>query len=102
MFPRIRMIRAACAAALFTFNLSVQAYDDHPEPPDGQRGQAPAPPQEAVDACAGLSEGASCSFTGRRNDTINGQCFIPPTGDLACRPDHMGEPPNGQRPPTRN
>ena len=47
----------------------------------------PQPPQEAIDACANLSEGATCtlSFHGR---TVEGTCGKRPGGNetLACMP----------------
>jgi 4-amino-4-deoxy-L-arabinose transferase-like glycosyltransferase len=54
------------------------------------------PPQEALDACASLTEGATCSFTQVNGNTINGTCFMPPNlGVLACAPQRMNQP-NGQ------
>jgi len=46
--------------------------------PAGQR--PPGPPAEAIAACQGKASGATCSFTGRRNDTVSGTCFAPPAG----------------------
>jgi hypothetical protein len=55
---------------------------------DGQRPHGP-PPQVAIDACAKLSEGAACSFTGRRGEAISGSCRTPPQqSTLACVPAH--------------
>lgn len=41
----------------------------------GKGGRPPqGPPQEAIAACEGKSEGDSCEFTGPRDDTISGIC----------------------------
>jgi 4-amino-4-deoxy-L-arabinose transferase-like glycosyltransferase len=63
------------------------------------------PPQEALDACASLTEGATCSFTQANGNTINGTCSLAPhasagvmppnLGTLACVPQRMNQP-NGQ------
>ncbi|MBL8051229.1 MAG: YHYH protein [Anaerolineales bacterium] len=51
----------------------------------GQTGQQP--PQEAIDACVGLSQGASCSV-----GNMTGTCMTPPnSSQLACVP--AGGPP---------
>jgi hypothetical protein len=47
-------------------------------------GQGGTPPQPALDACAGLSEGAACSFQSP-NGTINGTCRATSSG-TACAP----------------
>lgn len=55
----------------------------------GQTGQGGQPPQEALDACVGLSQGASCSV-----GNMTGTCMTPPnTSQLACVP--AGGPPSG-------
>jgi len=56
--------------------------------PGGQQGGGAGQiPQEAINACVGLSDGASCSIGG-----TNGTCRIPPnTSQLACAP--AGGPP---------
>ena len=54
------------------------------------------PPPEAVTACEALAEESSCSFVGRRSETITGVCLRPPRDDsstLACVPnDHQRRP----------
>ena len=65
----------------------------------GQQGQQPAnqgpglgnPPQEAIDACSGLSEYAACSFD-TPNSTVSGTCTQVQT-QLVCAP--AGGPPQG-------
>lgn len=60
---------------------------------EGRRG----PPPEAIEACAGKSADDPCSFTGRRDDTIEGTCFAPHDVDeLACAPEG-GPPERGGR-----
>jgi len=79
----------------------------HAQPTDG--GGAPprgGPPAEAVAACQGKASGATCSFTGRQNETLSGTCDAPPSGPpgssssnsstsgtLACRPARPSGPP---------
>ena len=64
--------------------------------PDQQSGERRGPPQQAIEACAGQSEGASCAFSGHRGD-VAGTCIVPPGGQdlLACAPE--GGPPQQQR-----
>jgi 4-amino-4-deoxy-L-arabinose transferase-like glycosyltransferase len=63
----------------------------------GQQPSRQGPPQQALDACANLSQGADCSFQGR-DQTVNGICIMPPNlNELACAPQGM-IPPNGQPP----
>lgn len=48
----------------------------------GQTGQGQQPPQEALDACVGLSQSASCSV-----GNMTGTCMTPPnSSQLACVP----------------
>lgn len=63
-------------------------------PADGS-GQG-VPPQEAIDACTGLSEGVACSFT-TPYGTVNGSCLMV-QDQLACVPEGG---PGGQGPPPR-
>jgi len=59
--------------------------------PQGPQGGAGGPPQEAIDACINLSQGAACSIN-TPNRQINGTCNLPPnSGQLACMP--AGGPP---------
>jgi 4-amino-4-deoxy-L-arabinose transferase-like glycosyltransferase len=69
-----------------------------------QNGPRQGAPQEALDACANLTQGAECSFQGR-DRAVNGTCIMPPNlNQLACAPQGMippqnGQAPAGQRPP---
>lgn len=58
------------------------------------RGQRRGPPPEALSACQNLSVGAACSFTGRRNESVSGQCVITPDEQMACKPE--GRPPRSR------
>ncbi|MDD0809457.1 hypothetical protein PSQ20_03855 [Curvibacter sp. RS43] len=91
-------------AALGLCSLAAQAQNGPPS------GQPPGPPPEAVAACTGKTVGTACSFTGRQNDTLSGQCATAPSGPpgsssssassssssssstLACRPSNMPAP----------
>lgn len=63
-------------------------------------------PPETLASCEGKALGARCSFIDRRNESLNGQCVMPPIGvvgvtgeSLVCRPDRLGErPPRPQGP----
>jgi len=57
----------------------------------------PAPPQEAVDACAGRETGAACTFQ-HDGHSVAGSCRAMPDGStVACAPMHVhlryGPPP---------
>jgi hypothetical protein len=60
--------------------------------PDQQNGKRRGPPREAIEVCADQSEGAACSFSGRRGE-VAGSCIAPPQSqdELACAPE--GGPP---------
>lgn len=80
------------ATALFTVYATVSCA----EPPSGGRGGPQGgPPAEATQACASLTEGAACSFTGGRGEAVTGTCATPPQGDaaLACKPADGGKRP---------
>ncbi len=68
----------------------------------GQQGQQPTqgqglPPQEAINACTNLTQGAACSFS-TPNGTVNGTCGTPPnTSQLTCMP--AGGPQTNPPPP---
>jgi 4-amino-4-deoxy-L-arabinose transferase-like glycosyltransferase len=63
-----------------------------------QAGTRQGPPQQAVDACASSTQGASCSFTTQNGNTINGSCITPLNQNvLACAPQGM-TPQNGKAP----
>ena len=50
-------------------------------PPQGENenDRPHGPPPEAIAACQGKSDGAACTFTGRRGEQLTGTCFTPPT-----------------------
>jgi hypothetical protein len=85
--------RTLFASALFAFTTGIHAQPGSNM--QGKDGRPGAPPDEAIAACQGKQSGASCSFTGRRGETLSGTCFAPPaaqssgntgTPPLACRP----------------
>ena len=54
----------------------------------GRPGNGQQPPQEAYDACVGLSEGAACTVL-TPNGSLSGTCTLPPVNSstqLACAP----------------
>ena len=54
----------------------------------GGPGNGQQPPQEAYDACVGLSEGAACTVLAP-NGSLSGTCSLPPSNastQLACAP----------------
>jgi hypothetical protein len=76
------------AAILMTYLSSTIAIAE----PDQQSGKRHGPPPQAFEVCAEQTEGATCSFPGRRGD-VTGSCIIPPRGEaeLVCAPE--GGPP---------
>jgi hypothetical protein len=70
---------------------------------EGPPGPQGSPPQVAIDACAKLSDGASCSFTGKRGETLGGSCHAAPQQSvLACVPAHAPmQPPSDDAGPSR-
>ncbi|MFK8043798.1 hypothetical protein [Congregibacter sp.] len=77
---------ATSAIALASLSVNVAAQEDDGE--NRGQGKRRGPPPEALEACANLSEGDACAFTGRRGD-MSGVCFAPPKEDaaLACAPE---------------
>lgn len=68
---------------------------------DGQRRRPRKPPQEALDACDGASQGDACSFEGRDGEQLSGTCEAPPddtSKPLACRPSQPPRDEDGDRP----
>ncbi len=61
----------------------------------GQPGQS-GPPQEAIDACVGLTAGAACTVE-TPNGNLSGSCTAVPSSELACVPEG-GPAGGGQRP----
>lgn len=58
--------------------------------PNGQNttpgANRPAPPQEAIDACVGLTESDACTVN-LPNRNVEGVCFDAPQGELVCAPE---------------
>ena len=58
--------------------------------PSGENEGPRRAPQVAIDACASAAAEAACSFTGRRGETVEGQCLLPPVeadDTLVCVPE---------------
>ena len=56
-------------------------------PRENGKAEKGGPPPEALAACRGQSAGTGCRFTGRRGETLDGSCFLPPgSSEPACRP----------------
>ncbi|MGV8835883.1 hypothetical protein [Cellvibrio sp.] len=101
------LIKAAqCAGVLgillHSFAMPVYAAEQQRPPRDEHHF---GPPHEALLACKGLTENDVCSFAGRNDELVNGVCSTPPhqTDEitLACKPDNMPEPHNGEPPEDR-
>jgi hypothetical protein len=77
---------AAQAAVSGSADASGSGSEHRPPPPK--------PPQEAIDACASLAEGADCAFD-LDGHHVTGTCSQGPDGDgpLACKPDQPPPPP---------
>ena len=65
-------------------------------------GHPPKPPKEAYTACANLIENDGCTITTPNGNAIDGICAPTPEsktgGALACRPNDMPKPPQGEQP----
>ncbi len=90
---RPRLNARSGAAWLTSLLLALPAAYAQDGKPAGREHRGPPP--EAVEACSGKAEGDACSFTGRRDDSIEGTCLYPPRDEnlLACVPE--GGPPHG-------
>lgn len=93
----MKTFRSLTIPALIAFAVmsTVQARSDgqggdKPCPEGGRRG----PPPQALEACASSAENARCSFIGRNEQMLNGQCLQVRDG-LACVPDDAPRPPRG-------
>ena len=61
-------------------------------PGGGQgKGRRGGPPQEAITACESKNVGDSCSFTGRREETVSGTC-VEVEEQIVCAPEGMERP----------
>ncbi|MEM7432986.1 MAG: hypothetical protein AAF351_13785 [Pseudomonadota bacterium] len=65
-------------------------YADNAMADAGDKRHRHKPPQVAIEACEALVEGDPCGFEGRRGETVDGTCYVPPEKPLVCRP---SEPP---------
>ena len=92
MSIRIPSYRPLVSAALSVLALASASLTSSSA---AQRGAPPRPPQEALDACADLVRGASCSVE-TPHGTLEGTCVAPEGLPLACMPAH---PPGDRRGP---
>jgi hypothetical protein len=91
---RIKLVLASVMILIFC-SLSHGQEHEQGQNKNGNRGEHPRPPKEALDACESKSDGNECHFQGREKETITGTCFRPETHlPLACRPT---SPPKGSR-----
>lgn len=79
-----KSVKTLCSVALLVFSVGSFADEgqgDRPRP--GHK-----PPQEAIDACSGKNDGDACSFTGRRDNNVEGFCRRGPSQEheLVCVP----------------
>jgi len=84
-----KQVQKYYTSTLLALALGVLTSSAFAQPPGGRGG----PPPEAIEACSNLSEGDTCTFEGRRGDSLTGVCFAPPREEeLACKPE--GGPPD--------
>ena len=85
-------IRTFAVTALGTLLISGAAFAaDAPAPAASAPQGKHHPSAAAVSACAGKSEGAAVSWTGRKGQARTGKCVMR-HGTLAARPDHVHAP----------
>lgn len=88
---------SASLFAVAALPFQIHAAEPPKGPPPGEH--HPGPPPESIEACAAKSAGDACSFTGRENETVKGQCAAPPVPpDAAARSNRDTSPPLGCRP----
>ena len=89
MFSSRVVLAAASMTIGFGFLTSVGA---EPGTRNGERSHHQLP-AEAIDACNGKTESASCSFVGRRGEEVSGSCIYPLNlNQVVCAPE--GGPPH--------
>lgn len=87
------MYRSLIALTAVTFiSGATYAQSDQESKP---RGEHRGPPPVAFEACSNLVQGDPCSFEGKHDDTVQGNCDTPPEQTaLACKPE--GSPPSNK------
>jgi hypothetical protein len=89
------LTKALIIFAVFLQLSSIAVAEDGGERRRGRRG----PPPEAVAACTDAQEGTSCSFIGRRDDSVSGTCEFK-RDDFVCVPEgHRERGERTQEPP---
>ncbi len=101
--PNGNFIEGNCVVPPNQSQLACAPQGMAPRQPQNQSPQAGRPPQEALDACANLTQGANCSFSALFG-AVNGVCVTPPgLNQLACAPQGAiqatGTPRNGGQTP---
>lgn len=66
-----RLASLPCLLAVF---VAFPLFAQDATPPMGNADHPHGPPPEAVAACASKTVGSSCSFTGRRGESLTGTC----------------------------
>ena len=110
----VTMLLSACSAASAGTNQSVNApvnqaseisatVTPDQDPPQGGPTGGGTPPQEAMAACSGLSEQATCSFTDQNGDhtgvceTVQSQLACSPARDSSGGGQQSGNQSNGDQ-----
>jgi hypothetical protein len=109
--------RLAIVPSLLATLVAFSVFAQDPPPPNGNGDHPHGPPPEAISACVSKTVGSSCSFTGRRGESLSGTCEThrphhPQDGQagasmastaevIACRPPrpNRGEKPGDQQGP---
>ncbi|MEM9171122.1 MAG: hypothetical protein AAGA84_00300 [Pseudomonadota bacterium] len=81
-----QLVTLVSIATLLALGLSANAQDNKKP----RRG----PPAEAFEVCEGQVTEAACAFVGRRGETVEGVCVLPPrkeTDKLVCKPENRPE-----------
>jgi len=91
-----RSNKVSAIAAVLTLTASIwgcAAPLQTQESSESEKRERRGPPKEAFEACAGLSESASCSVVTPRGEKA-GTCVVAPnnTDELLCAPDGMKTP----------
>lgn len=103
--PHVMMVDTGISNDMFDLGLvstwvSKVSYTDSTSsgggdmPSDGNSTDTPQPPQEAIDACAGLSEGDQCTMETPDGETMSSTCSAQ-DGQLACMSGDMDGPSDG-------
>ncbi len=96
----VRLVRDGTTGKIVTGGNPMTPEGEQPAPSDsppgeqqsGPANERPQPPQEAIDACANLTQGTACTVQ-TLDGQLNGTCLVPPQqSQLLCVPE--GGPPS--------